>query len=104
MLSEALIMRVMAEESLLRLRTLKPDSGIQAAAIRAAQATDRACALKVLGVHTLKSGIGAPILAFERDMEIRGARLARGIDADAERPLAGIPAAHHRGTSRSRHT
>jgi hypothetical protein len=37
-----------------------------------------------------------------RDTQIRRAKLARWIDADADSPLAGIPTNDHLGTSRSR--
>ena len=89
--AEAWIARAVAEESLARLRELKPETDLQAAAGRAALASGRTSASEALGTQTLVAGLEERILAFEQDAEMKRAQLARWIGVAAERPLAAIP-------------
>jgi cobalt-zinc-cadmium efflux system outer membrane protein len=89
--AEAWIARAVAEESLARLRELKPETDLQAAAGRAALASGRASAAEALGTQTLVAGLEERILAFEQDAEMKRAELGRWIGAAAQRPLAAIP-------------
>jgi outer membrane protein, heavy metal efflux system len=80
-----------AEESLARLRSLKPETEHAAAAGRAALASGRASAAEALATQSQVAGLDERILALEQDAEMRRAELARWIGAVAEQPLAGIP-------------
>ena len=89
--AQAWIARAVAEESLTRLRTLKPDAELEAAAGRAALGSGRGSAAEALGAQSLVAELDERILALEQEAEMRRAELARWISTDAERPLAGIP-------------
>jgi outer membrane protein TolC len=89
--AEAWIASAVAEESLVRLRTLKPDAQIEAAAGRAALASGRASAAEALAAQSLVPELDERILALEQETEMRRAELGRWISADAERPLAAMP-------------
>lgn len=89
--AEAWIARAVTEESLVRLRSLKPDAELESAAGRAALGSGRATAAEALAAQSVVAGLDERILALEQDAEARRAELARWIGADAERPLAGIP-------------
>lgn len=89
--ADAWIGRAVTEESLARLRTLKPDADLEAAAGRAALASGRASAAESLAAQSLVAELDERILALEQDGQMRRAELARWIGAEAQRPLAGIP-------------
>lgn len=89
--AEAWIALALDEESLGRLRSLKPETELQAAAGRAALASGRASAADALASQTLAAGLDERILALEQDIEMRRAELARWIGAAADLPLAPIP-------------
>ncbi len=89
--AEAWIARAVSEESLARVRTLKPDVELQASAARAALSSGRASAGDALASQSLVAELDERILALEQEAETRRAELTRWIGADAERPLAGIP-------------
>jgi outer membrane protein TolC len=89
--AEAWIARAVAEESLARLRELKPDTDLQAISARAALSSGRASAADALAAQSLVASLEERILALEQDAEIKRAELSRWIGAAAERPLADIP-------------
>src|ERR1700716_2377199 len=89
--AEAWIARAVADESLTRLRALKPDVALEAAAGRAALASGRGAGAEALAAQSLVAELDERILALEQEGEMRRAELARWISTDAERPLAGIP-------------
>lgn len=89
--TEAWIACAVAEESLARLRSLKPETEFQAAAGRAALASGRASVAEALATESQVAGLDERILALEQDTEMRRAELARWIGAVAERPLADMP-------------
>ena len=89
--TQAWIGCAVAEESLARLRNLKPETEHAAAAGRAALASGRASGAEALATQSQVAGLDERILALEQDAEMRRAELARWIGAVAERPLAGIP-------------
>ncbi len=89
--AEAWIAAAVAEESLARLRELKPETDLQAAAGRAALASGRVSAAEALGTQALVANLDDRILSFEQDAEMKRAELSRWIGAAADRPLAGIP-------------
>jgi len=89
--AEAWIARAVAEESLARLRELKPETDLQAMAGRAALASGRASAAEALGTQMLVAGLEERMLAFEQDAEMKRAELSRWIGEAANRPLAAIP-------------
>jgi outer membrane protein, heavy metal efflux system len=97
--AEAWIARAVAEESLVRLRTLRPDALVEAAAGRAALASGRVSAAEALAAQSLVPELDERILALEQEREMRRAELARWISTDAERPLAAIPTDHDLGHS-----
>jgi outer membrane protein, heavy metal efflux system len=89
--AEAWIASAVAEESLVRLRSLRPDAQLEAAAGRAALASGRASAAEALAAQSLVPELDERILALEQETEMRRAELARWISKDAERPLAALP-------------
>ena len=89
--ADAWIAAAVAQESLARLRELKPETDLQATAGRAALASGRASATEALGTQTLVAMLEDRILSFEQDAEMKRAELSRWIGAAAERPFAGIP-------------
>lgn len=89
--AEAWIAAAVAEESLGRLRELKPETDLQAAAGRAALASGRVSAAEALGTQTLVANLDDRILSFQQDAEMKRAELSRWIGAAADRPLAAIP-------------
>jgi cobalt-zinc-cadmium efflux system outer membrane protein len=93
------IARATDEESLVRLKSLKPESDLQAAAARAALASGRASATDALAAQSMVAALDERILALEQDAEMQRAELARWIGADAARPLAGIPTALELGAT-----
>ena len=90
--AEAWIALAVSEESLARLRDLKPQTDLQATAGRAALGSGRASAAEALGTETLVAGLEERMLAFEQDVQVKRAELARWIGTAADRPLAAIPA------------
>lgn len=89
--AEAWIARAVAEESLGRLRGLKPDAELESAAGRAALASGRASAAEALAAQSLVAELDERILMLEQEGQMRRAELGRWISTDAARPLAGIP-------------
>jgi hypothetical protein len=89
--SEAWIASAVAEESLARLRKLKPDVELQASAARTALASGRGSSADALAAQTVGARLDERILALEQESEMRRAELARWIADAAERPLAPIP-------------
>ncbi len=81
--ADAWIARAVDEESLARLKGLKPDVAVQAAAGRAALASGRASAAEALGVQSLVAALDERILALEQDRQMQRAELARWIGAEA---------------------
>ena len=90
--AEAWIASAVAEQSLARLRSLKPDTQLQASAGRAALSSGRASAAEALVTQSLDASLDERILAFEQEALVKRAELARWIGAAADRPLAAIPA------------
>src|SRR5882762_5458678 len=97
--AEVWIARATAEESLARLKSLQPESDLQAAAARAALASARGSASEALAAQSMVAALDERILALQQDAEMQRAELARWIGADAERPLAGIPSDLDLGTT-----
>jgi outer membrane protein, heavy metal efflux system len=97
--AEAWIACAVAEESLVRLRSLRPDAQLEAAAGRAALASGRVSAAEALTAQSMVPELDERILAFEQEREMRRAELARWISTDADRPLAAIPTDHDLGHS-----
>ncbi len=89
--AEAWIAGAAAEESLARLRELKPDTDLQATSARAALSSGRASAAEALAAQSLVAGLEDRILALQQDAEMKRAELSRWIGAAAERPFAAIP-------------
>jgi outer membrane protein TolC len=89
--AEAWIGRAVAEESLARLRELKPDTDLQATSARAALSSGRTSAAEALAAQSLVAALDERVLMFEQDAEMKRAELSRWIGAAANRPLAGIP-------------
>ncbi len=90
--AEAWIARAVAEQALARLQSLKPETELQATAGRAALSSGRATAAEALSTQSLVASLNERILSLEQDAEMRRAELARWIGADADLPLAPIPA------------
>lgn len=97
--SEAWISRAVAEESLARLRDLRPEADLQAAAARAGLASGRTSAAEALAMQLLVARTDERILALEQDLEMRRAELARWVSDSGERPLAQIPVDRELGSS-----
>jgi outer membrane protein TolC len=89
--AEAWIARAVAEQSLTRLKSLVPDTELQATAARAALASGRATAADALGAQNLAAALTQRILSLQQEAEMQRAELARWIGADADLPLAPIP-------------
>lgn len=89
--ADAWIADAVDQESLGRLRALKPEVSVQADAARAALASGRASAAEALGGQVLSASLEDRILALEQDQAMQQAELAHWIGAAARRPLAGIP-------------
>jgi outer membrane protein TolC len=97
--AEAWIARAVAEESLVRLRSLRPDAQLEAAAGRAALASGRVSAAEALAAQSLVPELDERILALEQEGEMRRAELARWISTSAEQRLAAIPTDRDLGRS-----
>ena len=90
--AEAWIACAVAEQSLSRLREIKPETDLQAEAARAALSSGRTATSEALMAQTLAARLDERILALEQDMEMKRAELARWIGDEAARPLAALPA------------
>jgi outer membrane protein TolC len=90
--AEAWIARAVAEQSLVQLQSLRPDTELQATAARAALSSGRITAAEALSTQSLAAGLDERILSFQQEAEMQRAELARWIGEDAELPLAPIPA------------
>jgi outer membrane protein TolC len=88
--TEAWIGLAVASESLVRLRSLKPDIELQTSAARAALASGRTSAHEALVSQTLAARIDERILALEQEVAMRRAELGRWVGSAAERALASI--------------
>jgi outer membrane protein TolC len=97
--SEAWLAAAVAEESLARLRTLKPETDLQAAAARAGLASGRTSAADALTAQSILATLDERILALQQEAEMKRAELTRWIGADASRPFAGIPSDRELGPS-----
>lgn len=97
--ADAWIARAVAEESLVRLRELKPESELQATAGRAALASGRASAVEALASQALIARLEQRILEFEQNAELKRAELARWLGASADRPLAAMPTQRELGAA-----
>jgi outer membrane protein TolC len=89
--AEAWIGRAVAEQSLARLQSLKPDFELQATAMRGALSSGRASSADALGALKLAAALDDRILSMQQEIEMQRAELARWIGTDADLPLAGIP-------------
>jgi cobalt-zinc-cadmium efflux system outer membrane protein len=89
--AEAWIARAVAEQSLARLQSLKPDFELQATAARAALSSGRTTAAEALSSQSLAAGLNERMLSLEQEAEMQRAELARWIGADGDLPLAAIP-------------
>jgi len=89
--SEAWIAQAIAEESRARLRELKPETELQAAASRAALASGRASAAEALAAQSLVARLDQRVRALDQEVEVRQSELARWVGDAADRPLAPIP-------------
>lgn len=89
--SEAWIASAVANESLARLRELKPSVDLQAAATRGALGSGRLSTAEALATQSMAARLDDRILALEQDAEMRKAELARWVGSAVERPLAPIP-------------
>jgi len=88
---EAWIAAAVAEQSLARLLTLRPDTELQATAARAALSSGRTTAAEALESQRLVAALNDRILSLQQEAEMQRAELARWIGADADLPLAPIP-------------
>lgn len=89
--AEAWIGRAVAEQSLVRLQSLKPDVELQATAMRGALSSGRANAADALGALKLAAALDDRILSMQQEVEMQRAELARWVGSDADLPLALIP-------------
>jgi outer membrane protein TolC len=89
--ADAWIAQAIAEESRLRLRELKPETELQAAATRAALASGRTSAAEALAAQSLVARLDNRIRALDQEVEARRSELARWVGDAADRPLAPIP-------------
>lgn len=97
--SDAWIALAVAEESRVRLGTLKPETELQAGAARAALASGRASAAEALAMQSLVARVDERIAALEQEIEMGRAELARWAGEAADRPLAPIPTDRELGRS-----
>lgn len=89
--TEAWIAQAVAEESRERLRELKPDTELQAAATQAALASGRRSAAEALAAQSLVARLDDRIRALDQEVEARRSELARWVGDAADRALAPIP-------------
>jgi outer membrane protein TolC len=89
--AEAWIGRAVAEQLLARLRSLRPDTELQATAARAALSSGRTTAAEALATQSLVAALDERILSVQQEVATQRADLARWIGADADPPLAAIP-------------
>jgi outer membrane protein TolC len=89
--AEAWIARAVAEQSLARLMSLKPETELQATAARAALSSGRTSAAEALETQSLAAGLDDRILSLRQEAEMQRAELARWIGADADLALAALP-------------
>jgi len=89
--AEVWIARAVAEQSLARLRSLKPEAELQANAARSALSSGRASVADALAGQMLVAGLNDRILSLEQEAEMQRAELARWIGPDADLPLDAIP-------------
>ncbi|MEX0735254.1 MAG: TolC family protein [Steroidobacteraceae bacterium] len=89
--SEAWIVQAIAEGSRVRLRELKPETELQAAATLAALANGQASAAEALTAQSLVARLDERIRALDQEVETRRAELARWVGDAADQPLAPIP-------------
>jgi outer membrane protein, heavy metal efflux system len=89
--AEAWIGRAVAEQSLSRLQSLKPDVDLQATSMRGALSSGRANAADALGALKLAAVLDDRILSMRQEVEVQRAELTRWIGTDADLPLAAIP-------------
>jgi outer membrane protein TolC len=89
--AQAWIRRATAERSLNDLRALQPELDLQAAAARAAVSAGRSSTADALAAEVTVSELQSRLLRMQSEVRQASFELARWIDGDATRPLAGIP-------------
>ena len=97
--AEAWIGAAVAEESRARLRDLKAETELQAAAARAALAAGRTSAAEALAAQSMVARLDERTSALDQAVEARRAELARWAGDAADRPLAPIPTDRELGHS-----
>lgn len=90
--AQAWIRRATAEASLNELRALESDVELQASAARAAVAAGRSSVTKALAAQTAAAQFHTRLLRVKSEVRQATFELARWLDADADRPLAAMPA------------
>jgi len=90
--AQAWIRRATAEASLNELRALESDLELQASAARAAVAAGRSSTAEALAAQTAAAQFHARLLRVQSEVRQATFELARWLDADADRPLAAMPA------------
>lgn len=90
--AQAWIQRATAETSLNDLRALQPEVELQAAAARAAVAAGRNSTTEALAAEAVVAQLRTRLLRMQGDVRRATFELARWINADANRPLASMPA------------
>jgi cobalt-zinc-cadmium efflux system outer membrane protein len=90
--AQAWIRRSSAEASLNELRTLESEVELQASAARAAVAAGRTSTAEALAAEAAVAQFHTRLLRMQSEARQATFELARWIEADAERPLAAMPA------------
>jgi outer membrane protein TolC len=90
--AQAWIRRATAEASLNELRALEADLELQASSARAAVAAGRSSTAEALAAQAAVAQFHARLLRMQSAARQSTFELARWIDADADRPLAAMPA------------
>jgi len=90
--AQAWIRRATAEASLNELRTLESDLESQASAARGAVAAGRSSTAEALAAQAAAAQFHARLLRVQSEVRQATFELARWLDADADRPLAAMPA------------
>jgi outer membrane protein, heavy metal efflux system len=88
-----------AQESLARLRNLRPETELQAVAARAALASGRTAAVDALSMQALDARLADRILALQQDLEMKRAELTRWIGSAADQSFDAIPTDRELGLS-----
>jgi outer membrane protein TolC len=97
--AQAWIRRATAEASLDELRALESDVELQAAAARAAVAAGRSSTAEALAAQAAVAQFHTRLLRLQGEAQQATFELARWVEADADRPLAAMPALDELPTS-----